>query len=315
MAPINPLKINTAMSALEWGMLITLSVLWGGSFFFVGVMVDDLPPFTIVVLRVGLAALVLHLILRIQGNPVQGGAKVWGAFFAMGFLNNVVPFSLIVWGQTHIASGLASILNATTPIFTVMVAHFLTQDERLSPARIVGVVAGLVGVAVMIGPEVLRGLGTHVWAQVAILGAALSYAFAGVFGRRFKALGVKPMHTATGQVTASSLMLLPVSLWVDQPWTLDMPGWDTWGALMGLAVLSTALAYILYFRILATAGATNVLLVTLLVPVSAILLGVAFLGESLEADSLIGMGLIALGLAVIDGRAFKRLRIVRRAHE
>lgn len=313
MAPINPLKINTAMSALEWGMLITLSVLWGGSFFFVGVMVDDLPPFTIVVLRVGLAALVLHLILRIQGDPVQSDAKVWGAFFAMGFLNNVVPFSLIVWGQTHIASGLASILNATTPIFTVMVAHFLTQDERLSPARIVGVVAGLVGVAVMIGPEVLRGLGTHVWAQVAILGAALSYAFAGVFGRRFKALGVKPMHTATGQVTASSLMLLPVSLWVDQPWTLDMPGWDTWGALMGLAVLSTALAYILYFRILATAGATNVLLVTLLVPVSAILLGVAFLGESLETDSLIGMGLIALGLAVIDGRAFKRLRIGRRA--
>lgn len=304
----NATTINSSMSMVEWVMLLSLSVLWGGSFFFVGVIVDDLPPFTIVVLRVGLAALVLHLVLRVQGNPIPGGRRLWGAFFTMGFLNNLVPFSLIVWGQGHIASGLASILNATTPIFTVVVAHFLTRDERFTPARLVGVVAGVGGVAVMIGPDVLQGLGHDGVAQMAILGAALSYAFAGVFGRKFKAMGVKPLHTATGQVSASALMLLPLSLWVDRPWTLAMPGLDTWAALVGLAVLSTALAYILYFRILATAGATNVLLVTLLVPVSAILLGVAFLNEVLETKSLIGMAMITIGLAVIDGRVFRLLR-------
>lgn len=289
-------------------MLLTLSVLWGGSFFFVGVLVDDLPPFTIVVLRVGLAALALHVLLMVQGDPLPGGAKLWGAFFAMGVLNNLIPFSLIVWGQGYIASGLASILNAMTPIFTVLVAHALTEDERLSPRRLIGVVAGLIGVAVMIGPEVLHGLGTQVMAQVAILGAALSYAFAGVYGRRFKGLGIKPLHTATGQVSASTLMLIPLALWVDEPWTLDMPGGKTWASMVGLAVLSTSLAYILYFRILATAGATNVLLVTLLVPVSAILLGVAFLGEVLDGKSLAGMGMIAIGLAVIDGRLLKLLK-------
>jgi len=310
-------KIHTSMSAYEWAMLISLSILWGGSFFFVGVLVDDLPPFTIVGLRVGMAALALHLVLLVQGNPLSGGLKLWGAFFAMGVLNNLVPFTLIVWGQGYIASGLASILNATTPIFTVVVAHLFTGDERLSPARIVGVLAGVAGVAVMIGPEVFEGLGTNVLAQLAILGAALSYAFAGVFGRRFQRLGVKPLHTATGQVTASSVLLLPLALFVDRPWTLEMPGPGAWAAMIGLAVLSTALAYILYFRILATAGATNVLLVTLLVPVSAIILGVLFLNETLDAKSLAGMALIALGLAVIDGRllqAFKRRWLARRAH-
>jgi len=300
--------INVSMSPLEWAMLVSLSVLWGGSFFFVGVIVEALPPLSIVVLRVGLAAAVLHLLLAVQRDPVRGGAKVWGAFVVMGLLNNVVPFSLIVWGQTHIASGLASILNATTPIFTVLVAHVFTADERLSPARIMGVVAGFCGVAVMMGPELLNGQDGALLAQGAILGAALSYAFAGVYGRRFKSLGIKPLHTATGQVTASALMLSPLALWVDSPWQLTMPGVEIWAALIGLAVLSTALAYILYFRILATAGATNVLLVTLLVPVSAILLGVVVLGETLALSSLIGMGLIAIGLAVIDGRVIRLLK-------
>jgi len=301
-------SINSSMSMVEWTMLFSLSVLWGGSFFFVGVMVEDLPPFTIVASRVVLAAVALHLFLLLQGERIPRSPSLWRAFFAMGLLNNVVPFSLIVWGQTHIASGLASILNATTPIFTVMVAHVLTQDERLSVGRLGGVVAGLAGVAVMMGAEVLGGLGTSFYAQGAILAAALSYAFAGVYGRRFKKMGVKPLHTATGQVTASAMMLLPLSMWVDKPWTLAMPGGGTWAALVGLGLLSTALAYTLYFRILATAGATNVLLVTLLVPVSAILLGVLVLGEALEANSLAGMALIALGLALIDGRLWRTIK-------
>jgi len=300
--------MHVAMSPLESAMLVGLLVLWGGSFFFVGVVVEALRLLSIVVLRVGLAAAVLHLLLVVQRDPIRGGVKVWGAFVVMGLLNNVAPFSLIVWGQTHIASGLASILNATTPIFTVLVAHVFTADERLSPARIIGVAAGFCGVAVMMGPELLNGQEGALLAQGAILGAALSYACAGVYGRRFKALGIKPLHTATGQVTASALMLSPLALWVDSPWRLTMPGVEIWAALVGLAVLSTALAYILYFRILATAGATNVLLVTLLVPVSAILLGVVVLGETLEPTSLIGMGLIAIGLAMIDGRVLRLLK-------
>lgn len=304
--------IHTAMTPLEWGLMLTLSILWGGSFFFVGVAVDSLPPFTIVALRVGLAALTLHLVLRIMGVGLPCDGRVWMAFLGMGVLNNLIPFSLIVWGQTQIASGLASILNATTPLFGVLVAHALTKDEKLSPARLVGVVAGLAGVTVLIGPEVLAGLGDRVLAQAAVLGAALSYAFAGTFGRRFKRLGVSPLATAAGQVTASAILLAPLALAVDRPWNLAMPGPDVWGSLLGLAVLSTALAYVLYFRILETAGATNLLLVTFLIPVSAILLGALFLGERLAPAHFLGMALIGLGLAAIDGRLPAWLRARRR---
>ncbi|GIL02082.1 MAG: ABC transporter permease [Alphaproteobacteria bacterium] len=290
------------MGLAEWAMLVTLSVLWGGSFFFVGVTVRELPPLTIVALRVAISAGVLWLACRAAGLAVPRQAQVWAAFLAMGLLNNAIPFSLIVWGQTQIASGLAAILNATTPLFTVVVAHFLTADERMRWHRLAGVAIGLAGVAVMIGPAALAGFGLSILAQFAILGAALSYAFAGVFGRRFAAMRLSPMATAAGQVTASTAVLLPLALAVDRPWTLAMPGLPVWAALIGLAVLSTALAYVLYFRILAAAGATNVLLVTLLVPVSAILLGWLVLDERLEPRHFAGMALIGAGLAAIDGR-------------
>lgn len=297
-----------AMGPLEWAMLIALSVLWGGSFFFVEVAVGALPPFTIVALRVGLAALALHIVLRARGLRMPGGRRLWAAFFGMGFLNNLVPFSLLVWGQTQIASGLASILNATTPLFTVLVAHILTHDERLTGGRVAGVVIGLAGVAVMIGPEALHGLQADVLGQIACLGAALSYAFATVFGRRFSRMGVAPLQTATGQVTASTVMLLPIALLADRPWTLAMPSMAVWAAVIGLALLSTALAYILYFRILATAGAANISLVTFLVPISAILLGALVLGERLAPVHFAGMALIGLGLAAIDGRSLGWIR-------
>ena len=299
------MKAN-AMGSLEWAMLIALSLVWGGSFFFNGAAVRELPPLTVVVLRTGLGAAALWLFCRSRGVAILFNTPVWSAFFVMGLLNNVVPFSLIVWGQTHIASGLASILNATTPVFTVIVAHFFTRDERLTLNRMAGVVLGLAGVTVMIGPAVLSGLGAAILAQFAILAAALSYAFAGVFGRRFRELGVSPVATATGQVTASTLILAPVALLVETPWTLAMPSAPVWLSVLGLALLSTAFAYILYFRILAKAGATNVLLVTLLVPVSAILLGALILGERLEPRHFAGMALIAAGLAAIDGRLLRR---------
>ena len=294
------------MTPLEWGLLVALSVLWGGSFFFVGVAVHGLPPFSIVALRVGLAAGVLWSVVRLSGTAVPARPEVWAAFAVMGLLNNAVPFSLIVWGQTQIASGLASILTATTPLFTVVVAHYFTTDERMTGTRLTGVLMGLAGVVVMMGPDLLGGIGTAVLAQAAILGASLCYAFGGTFGRRFRGLGVSPMMTATGQVTCSALMMVPVAVLVDRPWTLPMPGLEIWLAVIGYAVLSTALAYVLYFRILATAGATNLLLVTFLIPVTAIILGAAFLGERLEPRHFLGMALIGAGLAAIDGRLLRR---------
>jgi drug/metabolite transporter (DMT)-like permease len=211
-----------------------------------------------------------------------------------------------MWGQLRIGSGLASILNATTPLWTVVVAHLLTADEKMNVAKLAGVLIGVAGVAVMIGPIALAGLAGDVAAQLAVIAATLSYAFAGLYGRRFARMGVKPMVVAAGQVGATTLMLLPVALLVDTPWTLPMPGVRTWAALAGLALLSTALAYVLYFRILAKAGATNLLLVTFLIPVSGVLMGVLVLDETLAPRQLAGMALIGLGLAAIDGRLLRR---------
>jgi drug/metabolite transporter (DMT)-like permease len=220
----------------------------------------------------------------------------------MGILNNVVPMSLIVWGQTHIASGLASILNATVPLFTVVIAHLLTPDEPMTGRRFAGVLVGFTGVAVMIGTASLERLGIDIAAQAAILVAAFSYGLSSVYGRRFRSLGVPPLATAVGQITASSLILLPLAILVDRPWTLDLPSSASLVSLLALALFSTALAYLLFFRILASAGATNVALVTFLIPVSAILFGTLFLQERLAPRHFAGMALIGCGLALIDGR-------------
>jgi len=290
-------------------MLLSLSLLWGGSFFFVEIIISEIPPLTVVLLRVALAAVALWLFAFFVGLRPPETIGAWTAFLVMGLLNNVVPFTLIAWGQTHIASGLASILNATTPLFTVIVAGLILVDERTTPKKLVGVIVGFAGVILMIGPSSLSGLGTDVLAQIAVLGAALSYAFAGVFGRRFKAMGIDPVVTAAGQVTASSLVLAPIAIYIDQPFSLEVPGVGIIASIIGLAILSTAVAYILYFQILASAGATNLLLVTFLIPVSAIILGSLVLGESLELIHFIGMAFIGLGLSAIDGRLWKQRKI------
>lgn len=295
------------MSSFEWLLLIILSILWGGSFFFVGIAVDAFPPFTIVAIRVSLAAVALVAVVFLSGLRLPTSPGVWLAFFGLGIINNLIPFSLIAWGQTYIASGLASILNATTPIFGVIAAHFLTKDEKITRFKIIGVTLGLIGVVIMIGKESLGGLGSNIFAQLAILGAAMSYSLAGIYGRRFGRLQIKPLVIATSQVIASSIMFIPIALIIDKPYLLPMPGINVWLALAGLALASTSLAYIIYFRILSTAGATNVLLVTLLIPVSAILLGTFFLGEQLELQHYLGMALIGSGLISIDGRIFMRI--------
>lgn len=296
------------MDTLDWVMLITLATVWGGSFLFNAVLVSELPVLTIVAIRVTLAALALWVFVRVTGRIVPRSASVWGALLVLGVLNNAIPFSLIVQGQTQISSGLASILNATTPLFTILVAGFLLSDERFSVMRIMGVVVGFAGVIVMIGPDALQGLGANFWAQMCALGAAVSYGFASVYGRRFRELKVDPVMVATGQVTMSSLVLWPIALWIDGPQNLTMISWNAGLSMFGLAVLCTSFAYILYFRILERAGATNISLVTFLVPISAIILGILVLDEQIFMKEIIGMALIGLGLAIIDGRVFSRLR-------
>jgi drug/metabolite transporter (DMT)-like permease len=298
---------NRPMNAAEWGMLLFLSVLWGGSFVFNGVALADIPPLTVAFVRVAIAAVALLAVCRWSGIRLPATPAALAAFAGMGILNNVVPFSLILWGQTQIGSGLASILNATTPIFTVLAAHVLTDDEKLTPARIGGVLFGIVGVAVLAGPAALAGLDGPLPAQLACLGGALSYAFASIFGKRFRALGVPPLATAAGQLTASCVLLLPMAIVADRPWQLAAPGTPAILAVVGLAVFSSALAYVLFFRILATAGATNLVLVTLLIPASAMLLGALILGETPQPRDLAGLALIAAGLAIIDGRLVRRL--------
>jgi len=294
------------MDAFDWVMLITLATVWGGSFLFNAILVSELPVVTIVAIRVTVAALALWVFVRVTRREIPTSFQVWGSLLILGILNNAIPFSLIVQGQTQITSGLASILNATTPLFTILVAGFFLSDERFSVLRVLGVIVGFSGVILMVGPEALRGLGADFWAQLCALGAALSYGFASVFGRRFRELKVDPVMVATGQVTMSSIVLWPVALWIDGPQNLGSISFTAALSMFGLAVLCTSFAYILYFRILERAGATNISLVTFLVPISAIILGVLVLGEEIFIKEIIGMSLIGLGLAIIDGRLFKR---------
>jgi drug/metabolite transporter (DMT)-like permease len=292
--------MHTTMNSRDWSTLVLLSILWGGSFFFLEVALRDLPPITIMLLRVGLGALPLLAFLHIRGEPLPSDARVWGMFVVLGLLNNALPFVLYAYAQLSIESGLASILNATTPLWGVLVAHLFTRDERATTGKIAGVLLGFGGVAVMIGAG--AGLGGEALAIAMCLGATLSYAFAAVYARRFRPLGIPPLTVATGQLIGATLILLPFSLALERPWTLAMPGAPTWWSIAGFALICTSFAYWLYFRLLESAGATNALLVTFLIPVTAILLGALVLGEALEVRHYAGMTLIAAGLAAIDGR-------------
>ena len=287
-----------AISLRIWGMLFLLGALWGGSFFFARIAVQEIPPFWLVFFRVSIAALTLHLYLAARGQWTSFRAVPFLPFLGLGLLNNAIPFSLIFLGQTAIGAGLASILNATTPFLTVIAANLLTRDEKASPLKIAGTLLGIAGAAIIVGPSALSGLGAPLWAEVAIIGAALSYAFASIYAKRFKA--VPPLYTATGQLTASTLLMLPISLLSNGLPELDGVSTTAWASVLALALASTAFAYTLFFRIIAEAGATVVSLVTLLVPVSAVLLGIAFLGESLTINQIAGMVLIGSGLLVLN---------------
>jgi drug/metabolite transporter (DMT)-like permease len=294
------------MSRADWAILLILAVLWGGSFFFIGIAIHSVAPMTLVLLRVSLASAFLWIWRLIRRQSLGLSAGIAPALLVLALLNNVLPFILFAWAQRTIPSGLASILNATTPIWGVLVAHGFTHDERMTLPKLAGVVLGFVGVAVMIGADLLGQIGTHVLAQLACLVATLCYALAGVWGRRFRGMGVSPVGVATGSLTAAALVLVPLVLLSEPPWRAAAPTPQAWAAMIGLAFFCTALAYILYFRLLASAGATNSLLVTFLIPVTAILLGTFGLGEQLATRHFAGMALIGLGLAAIDGRLLRR---------
>lgn len=293
------------MSPFDWAALVLLSLMWGGSFFFAGVAVKEIPPFTLAFIRIAVAAVLLIALLAATGRFTRLDRATIGGLFVMGIINNVIPFNLLFWGQIHIASGLASIFNATMPLFVVVVAHFVTHDEKMTPGRVAGLVLGFAGVVVMLGPELMRDLGTNVLAQVACLVAAFFYGISAIYARRFR--GLPPLVLATGQLSASTLMLAPLML-IDRPWIMPVPSMPAIWSAFGIAVISTALAYLVYYRIIAKNGATNVSLVTFLIPVTAILLGVTFLKETLTLNEFLGFALIGLGLAAIDGRPAARLR-------
>ena len=294
-----------SMSARDWGMLILLGALWGGSFFFARVAVAEIHPLTLVLYRVAIAALALHVYLAAVGPSFRLAFPLAGSFFVLALLNNVIPFTLMFSGQTELGAGAASILNATTPFWTMLLANVATDDDKLSWNKVVGVIFGIAGTAVMIGPGVIADLGAPAWAKLALVGTAVSYAFAAVFARRFRAL--PPQIVATGQLTASTIIMVPVVLLWNGTEGLFSASPVAWAAVLGLALLATSLGYILFFALIGSAGSTNTSLVTLVVPVSAILLGALFLDERLAAFEFAGMALIAVGLIVIDGRLVRRL--------
>lgn len=291
------------MSVKDWILLIGLSFLWGGSFFFVEVALEGLPPLTVVWGRVALGAVFLALAIVATGGRFPRGRAVWLALIGMGFLNNVVPFTLFAVAQGQITGAMAAILNATTPLWGLVLAHLLTVEEKITAPKAIGLALGFGGVVVMMG-----GMATgDVYASAACLLAAFFYGLAAWWSRRFARLGVAPLSIAFGQVTCSTLLLLPIWVWLDQPLTMPLPSLRVAGAVVGLAALSTALAYLIFFRLLASAGSINLSLVTFLIPVSATLLGVVFLAQTLQPRHMAGFGLIALGLVAIDGRMWRRM--------
>lgn len=295
-----------SMTPRLWLELVLLSALWGGSFLFGRIASQELPAFTLAFSRVLIAAAALWLFFLLTRRKLPGMMQLALPILLLGLMNNAIPFTLIFWGQQQIGAGLASILNAMTPVWTLLLAPLLSRDEKITPGKAAGIVLGFGGVALLLADELAPGLAGPVAAKLAVLGASASYAFAAVFAKRFR--GIDPVFVAAGQLTASAMILALPALLIDGAAGLLMPTPKVLLAVLALALACTAFAYVLFFRILARAGATNVSLVTLLIPVSALVLGAIFLGEQLSLNETAGMALVASALLFIDGRAMRALR-------
>ena len=295
-----------SVSSRAWAELALLALIWGGSFLSIRIALDEIGPLTAVLHRTGWAMILLWGVVLLRRLPLPRRAGTWGAFLVMGCLNNVIPFGLMAWGQLHIATGLTSIFNAATAIFGVLVAAIFLADERLSPRKLTGVVLGFAGVVTAIGPENLTRLDLRSVAQLAVLGGTLSYALAGVWARKHLA-GLHPVMAAAGMLTGSTLVMIPLVLGFEGVPSLALE-LRTWAAIGYYAVIATALAYLLYYRVLAMAGSGNLMLVTLMIPPVAIVLGALVLNEALHPAAYVGFALLAIGLAVIDGRIWRLFR-------
>ena len=289
----------------DWGLLVLLSLIWGGSYLFVGIAVKELPPLVIVMARVTVAALALLPLHFLLLGPLPASRASWAAIAVMSVVNNVIPFTLIVTGQTMIASGLASVINATAPLFGV---GFLAAAglEPLALRKLLGIGVGIGGVAILKGGTLL-GDGFQSVGILLCLGAAASYGLASLWAK-LKLSAVPPLSLATGQLLCSAVIMTGLTMGFSHPAELLSASALSWAALLGLALVSTSLAYIIFFRIVASAGAGNVLLVTMMIPVSAIAFGVVLLGETLEPREIAGAAIIAVALLIIDGRVLGWLR-------
>ena len=291
------------MTARQWALIALLSLFWGGSFFFNAIARPEVPTFTLVLLRVGGGALILIVAALALGHQFPRTVREWRDFAVMGALANAIPFVLIVFAQTRITSGMASVLNASAPLWTALIAHAFTSDDKLTPQRGLGVAVGLAGVATLVGPAALQTMGADIWGMAAVIAATMSYGFAGLWGRRFKF--VPPIVMSAAQLVCSTALLLPFAVVLEHPWDQPVPSLPALASIAALAIFSTALGFLIFFQIMAEAGATNAMLVTLLVPVSATLLGVLVLHEPLTPQQIAGGLLIAAALLIIDGRLWR----------
>jgi drug/metabolite transporter (DMT)-like permease len=292
------------LGATEWGLIALQSMLWGSSYFFIAVAQPELPAFTIAALRSLPAAAALLLIVLPLGYRLPATLAEWRLFIAFAAFNSVLPFLLIVWGQSRATGGMAAILNATAPLFGIVLAHLLTHDEKLSWTKMAGILVGIAGVAILVGYDAVAGEAADLVARLALLAAPFCYVLANIFVRR--RLGhYPPFVIAVVQMVGSMLVTFPLALAIDQPWALPAPSLQALGAIVGMGVLGSALASLCHFTVLQRAGATNASLVTLIIPLTPILLGGIFLGERLSARDMLGGLVIAAALIIIDGKVLR----------
>ncbi len=289
---------------MAWAVLILLGAIWGASYYFIKIGGAEIPPLTFVAARTMIAAFALLIVLRLRGEGLPRTRAGWMPLAAMGIFNGVIPYTLITWGELHISSGLAAILTAAMPLFTVILAHFWTQDERLTPSRVFGIIVGFFGVVILFLPELRRGMQIEFWGEIAVIFAAASYAVATLVARRYLH-GVSHVAAATGQLSSAALVTIPLSLAIDNPLALR-PSLGAFGALLVLALLGTAFAYVLYYWLVEHTGATRTALVTYLIPITGVMWGALLLSEAVELEALVGLVLIIIGIGFVNRQAAPR---------
>ena len=280
--------------------IVFLAALWGPSFLFIKIAVAEIPPLTLVVGRVGIGAVLIYLVLRLRGRNLPRFGPVWKHFAVMAFFQNALPFALFNWGEQHIDSALAAILNGTTPLFTILLAHIFVEDDRLTMDKLLGVVVGFAGLLTLIAPSLFEGFQATTWGLLAVTLAAASYGIAIVYSR-LNLRGLPPLVAPTAQLSLATLYMLPLSLLIEQPFRLPGPSLNAIGSLLALAIFGTAMAFVVYYYVLERTSATNISMVTYLVPIFGVILGVVVLSEQLRWNAYAGCILILLGVMVVNG--------------